>query len=293
MGAGALGSLLGALLQLSGKEVVFVARGKQLEALRKKLVISGLINAELEVKVVEKPIDAEITLFTVKAYDTNLAAESLSKVNPGIVCSLQNGIGVEEILKKHVKRVIRGVTNYGANLLDYGKVEYAGEGFIYLPRNPEAEKVAMVLREANLRVELVENIDFFIWVKTIVNSVINPLTAICRVRNGFVIENENIWFLAEKIAEEGKNLLEKLGYKFDVISEVKRVARMTAKNKSSMLQDVLRGKRTEIDYINGAIVKKCKELGIECGMNEIIWKIVKGIEDGFSLCDSNFCDARI
>ncbi|MEM1999037.1 MAG: 2-dehydropantoate 2-reductase N-terminal domain-containing protein, partial [Archaeoglobaceae archaeon] len=67
MGAGALGSLIGGLLQMSGKDVVFVARGKQLEALRKKLVITGLIHAELSVKAVEKPVNADVTFFTVKA----------------------------------------------------------------------------------------------------------------------------------------------------------------------------------------------------------------------------------
>ncbi|MEM0352910.1 MAG: 2-dehydropantoate 2-reductase N-terminal domain-containing protein, partial [Archaeoglobaceae archaeon] len=121
MGAGALGSLIGGLLQMSGKDVVFVARGKQLEALRKKLVITGLIHAELSVKAVEKPVNADVTFFTVKAYDSNVAAKALSEVDPGIVCTLQNGIGVEDILRKHVKRVVRGVTSYGANLADYGK----------------------------------------------------------------------------------------------------------------------------------------------------------------------------
>ncbi|MCX8172625.1 MAG: 2-dehydropantoate 2-reductase, partial [Archaeoglobaceae archaeon] len=85
MGAGALGSLIGALLQLSGYEVVFVARGKQLDALKNKLKISGIINVELKVKAVEKPKNAELTLFTVKAYETEDAGKALSKVDPGIV----------------------------------------------------------------------------------------------------------------------------------------------------------------------------------------------------------------
>lgn len=293
MGAGALGSLLGALLQLSGKEVIFVARGKQLEALRKKLIITGLLNAELEVKASERPVDAEITFFTVKAYDTETAGKMLGEINPGIVCTLQNGIGVEKILKRYVERVVRGVTSYGANLIDYGKVMYAGKGFVYLPKGKEAERVARVLIEAGMNVEIVENIDFFIWAKAIVNSVINPLTAICRVRNGSIIESEHIWQVAEKIAKEGQNLMEKLGYKFDAISEVRRVAEMTARNKSSMLQDVLRGKRTEIDYINGEIVKKCKELGLSCDFNEMIWKIVKGLEYGISLRDPDISVANI
>lgn len=289
MGAGALGSLIGGLLQISGKDVVFVARGKQLEALKKKLIITGLINAELSVKATEKPVDAEITFFTVKAYDTEVAARALSEVEPGIVCTLQNGIGVEEIIKKHVKRVVRGVTSYGANLADFGKVVYAGKGVVYLPKHSDAEKVAEVLKDAGFNVEIVEDIEFRVWAKVIVNSAINPLTAICRVRNGVVAENEHLRRIAEKVAKEGEVLMKKLGYEFNALEEVIKVARMTAENKSSMLQDVLRGKRTEVDFINGAIVEKCRELGISCVYNEVLWRLVKGIEDGIALRDPNLC----
>lgn len=285
MGSGALGSLIGGLLQISGKEVVFVAKGKQLEALKKKLVITGLIEAELTVKVSEKPVDAEITFFTVKAYDTDTAGRILSKVNPGIVCTLQNGIEVEEILRKHVKKVIRGVTTYGANLANYGKVVYAGKGIVYLPKQEEGKVVAKVLREANFSVEIVDDIEFRVWAKAVVNSVINPLTAICRVRNGFIVENENLWRIAKEVAKEGEEMMRKLGYEFNAVEEVMRVAKMTSNNKSSMLQDVLRGKRTEIDFINGAIAKKCRELGVECFYNEILWKLIRGIEDGIALRD--------
>lgn len=293
MGAGALGCLIGALLQLHGKDVIFVARGKQLQALRERLVLMGLKRAELKVKAVEKPENAEITFFTVKAYDTEEAARILSKVDPGIVCTLQNGIGVEKIIEKYVKTVVRGVTSYGANLADYGKIIYAGEGYVYLPSTTHGRKVAEVLKDSNFKVELVEDIDFRIWAKAVVNAAINPLTAICRVRNGIIVENENLWSIAVKIAEEGEMLMQELGYKFDAVSEVRKVAEMTAKNRSSMLQDIERGKRTEIDYINGEIVKKCREFGLKCEVNEIIWKLVKGIENGIHLRATDFRNADL
>jgi len=288
MGAGALGSLLGALLQLSGYEVVFVARGRQLEALKRKLVVSGLLNAELQVKAVDKPLNAELTLFTVKAYETEEAGKALSKVNPGIVCTLQNGIGVEKLLKKHVEKVLRGVTSYGANLADFGHVVYAGEGYIYLPNERLGREVERILRKANLRLELVDDIELRVWAKAVVNSAINPLTAICRVRNGRIVENKHLWSIAVEIAREGEELMKKLGYEFDAVSEVKRVAMATAKNRSSMLQDVERGERTEIDYINGVIIEKCKELGLKFSANEFVYRLVKGIEDELSLRDNSF-----
>lgn len=287
MGAGALGSLLGALIQLSGYDVVFVARGKQLEALKKGLVVSGLIKAELKVKAVEKPCNAELTLFTVKAYETEEAGKVLSKVDPGIVLTVQNGIGVENILRKYVKKSLRGVTSYGANLLDFGHVVYAGEGSIYLPNTELGREAFRILKDSKLNMELVNDIEFRIWAKAVVNSVINPLTAICRVRNGRIVENEHIWSLALQIAKEGEELMRKIGYEIDAVSEVKRVALLTAKNRSSMLQDLEKGERTEIDYINRVIIEKCKELGLNCSANEFVYKIVKGIENELSLCSDN------
>ncbi|MEM4945282.1 MAG: 2-dehydropantoate 2-reductase [Archaeoglobaceae archaeon] len=289
MGAGALGSLLGALLQLSGYEVLFVARGKQLEALKKKLIISGLLNADLKVRVVERPADADLTLFTVKAYETEEAGKALSKVNAGIVCTVQNGIGVEKMLQRYVEKVVRGVTNYGANLKNFGHVVYAGEGKIYLPENELGTEVWKILRNSVLNVELVKDIEFRIWAKAVVNSAINPLTAICSVRNGRIVENEYLWSLAVQIAREGEELMKKLGYEFDAVNEVKKVAIATSKNRSSMLQDIEKGDMTEIDYINGAIIEKCKEFSLDCPTNSFIYKLVKGIEYELAACSRSLC----
>lgn len=283
MGAGALGSLFGALLQLSGYKVVFIARGKQLEAIKKRLVVSGLMNVELEVEASDKPQNAELTFFTVKAYETDEAGKALGEVDPGIVFTVQNGIGVEKIIGKYVENVVRGITSYGANLLDFGHVVYAGEGFVYLPNTALGRKVERILRNSRLRLELVNDIDFRIWAKSVVNSAINPLTAICRVRNGRIVENEYLWSLAVLIAREGEELMRRLGYDFDAISELRRIAIATAENKSSMLQDIEKGERTEIDYINGVIIEKCRELGLSCAANEFVYKLVKGVENELSL----------
>ncbi len=284
MGAGALGCLFGALLQIAGFDVVFVARGKQLEALRKSLKISGILNTELKVYATNKPEDADITFVTVKAYDTENVARLLAEVNPGIVCSLQNGVGNEEILQKYCKKVLGGVTSYGANLIDYGHINYAGEGYTYIGEldgkiSDEAKTVVEVLRSAKIKAEVVSDIVFRIWAKTVVNSAINPLTALLKVKNGEIVRNTYLWNIAKRVAEEGMEVLKKMGFEFNAVKEVKRVAEMTANNRSSMLQDIERGKKTEIDYINGAIVKKGKELGIDCCVNEVLVNLIKSLEE--------------
>ncbi len=287
MGAGALGCLFGALIQLAGYDVVYVARGKQLDALRKGLRVSGLIEEELKVYATNKPEDADVTFVTVKAYDTEGAARALAKVDPGIVCSLQNGIGNEEILQKYCKRVVGGVTSYAANLKEYGHVIYAGEGYTYVGDlsgeiSDDAVKIAEVLKGAGIRVEVVNDIKFRIWVKAAVNAAINPITALCRVKNGMIVKSKDLWKLAEYVAKECEEVMRRMGYEFDVAGEVRRVAEMTAENRSSMLQDVERGKRTEIDFINWAFVERGRELGVECRVNEVLTRLVRGIEVGSS-----------
>ena len=286
MGAGALGSLVGSLIQTAGYEVIFVARGKQLLALKKGLRVSGLKEFEISVYCTDKPEDADITFVTVKAYDTESAAKRLAEVDAGVVCSLQNGVGNEEILSEYCKRVLGGVTTYGANLKDYGHVVYAGEGYTYIGEmdgsvSKEAEMVVDVLKNSGIRAEVVRDIEFRIWMKAVINAAINPITAICKVRNGEVVRNPYLWEVAKAVAEEGREVMAKMGYEFDAVAEVRRVAEMTAENKSSMLQDLERGKRTEVEFINGAIVKKGEEFGIDCPTNKTLLNLVRGVESGF------------
>uniref|UniRef100_A0A7C3MF19 2-dehydropantoate 2-reductase n=1 Tax=Archaeoglobus fulgidus TaxID=2234 RepID=A0A7C3MF19_ARCFL len=286
MGAGALGSLVGSLIQIAGYEVIFVARGKQLLALKKGLRVSGLKEFEISVYCTDKPEDADITFVTVKAYDTESAAKRLAEVDAGVVCSLQNGVGNEEILSEYCKRVLGGVTTYGANLKDYGHVVYAGEGYTYIGEmdgsvSKEAEMVVDVLKNSGIRAEVVRDIEFRIWMKAVINAAINPITAICKVRNGEVVRNPYLWEVAKAVAEEGREVMAKMGYEFDAVAEVRRVAEMTAENKSSMLQDLERGKRTEVEFINGAIVKKGEEFGIDCPTNKTLLNLVRGVESGF------------
>ncbi len=284
MGAGALGSLFGALIQNAGYDVVFVARGEQLKALRKSLRVSGLVEMEMSVKVLEKPVDADLTFVTVKAYDTENAAKQLSRVDPGIVCSLQNGVGNEETLQKYCERVLGGVTSYAANIPEPGHVVFAGEGYTFVGEmsgeiSEDAKMVVEVLVNSGIRAEVVDDIVRRIWVKAVVNAAINPITALCMVRNGRIVENPHLWEVAEMVAMEGREVMKRMGFEFDAVEEVRRVAIATKDNRSSMLQDIERGKRTEVEYINGAIARKGREMGVKCTVNEALTLLIKGLEE--------------
>lgn len=285
MGAGALGSLFGYFIQKAGYDVVYVARGEQLNALQNEgLKISGLVNDHIKVNACSKPVNADITFVTVKSYDTEIAAKLLAEVDCGIVCSLQNGVGNEEILMNYVDTVIGGITTYAANLVRPGHVEFAGKGITYVGElsgemTENVEKVVEVLRKSGIEAKAVNDISRRIWEKAVINAAINPITALCRVRNGKIAEVEELWSVAKSIADEGERVMRAMGFDVKNIAEVVRdVAIKTANNRSSMLQDIEKGKRTEIDFINGAIVRKGIELGVETPVNRIMLDLVKGAE---------------
>lgn len=285
MGAGALGCLYGYMLQ-KRYDVTFVARGNQFRALKRGLRVTGLFEDFVNVKVVDKPCNADLTLVTVKSYDTYEVAKLLSRVECGIVVSLQNGIGNEEILMRFLKRVLGGVTTYASNLVDYGWIEFAGVGETFIgdlsgEMVDDVFEVVGIMRECGINAYAVDNIYERKWIKNVINSVVNPITAILKVRNGVLIEIEEIWNLALEVLREGEEVLRGMGFEVELEDTLRDVILKTAMNRSSMLQDVERGKRTEIDFINGSIVKKAEELGIDVPYNRALIYIVKAMEKTF------------
>jgi len=283
MGAGALGSLYGYLLMTAGFDVIFVARGKQYLALKERgLRVSGLIEDETRVDVERKPVNSDLVFLTVKAYDTKNAIEDLKSIRFKSICSLQNGVGNEDLLSLAFDSVVGGVTTYGANLKDFGHVVYAGKGITYVGdyKGESAEEFYDLMKVAKINVEKVKDIRRKIWEKASINAVINPLTALCRVENGKIVSIPEIWYVAERIAEECEKVMDFLGYKYPVAEEAKSVAIKTARNRSSMLQDIEKGKKTEIEFINGAFVEKALEFGFEAVYNKIMVKLIRGIEVG-------------
>ncbi len=281
MGAGALGCLYGYFLQ-KRYDVVLIARGRQYEALKNGLRVTGLVNDFVEVEVYDKPCDADVTFVTVKSYDTEEVARLLKDVECGVVVSLQNGIGNEETLSKYVSNVLGGVTTYASNLVDYGWIEFAGVGENYIGRtngviDDDVIQVVGILNDVGLKAYAVEDIVRRKWIKVVINSAINPITAILRVRNGEILSDE-LWELAVRVLKEGERVLKAMGFEETLEDVLRDVVKMTAKNKSSMLQDVERGKRTEIDFINGAIVRKAEELGFDVPYNRTLLHLVKGLE---------------
>ena len=258
--------------------------------------ISG--NWQVEVKAtasVEEIARADLIVICVKSYDTKEAisnAKSLIGDNTKVL-TLQNGIGNIEIMAEVVgsEKVIAGVTNLGATLMDIGKVRHAGKGETVIGRIDgkipmELRTIREVFNKAGLEARISRDIKGLLWSKLIINAGINALTAITRLNNGRLVEFEGTRRILREAVTEAIRIAKRKRIKLiydDPLAKVEAVCEATSTNVSSMLQDVLRKKRTEVDFINGVIVRQGQELGIPVPVNSILVDLVKTIEISYNL----------
>ena len=295
VGPGAMGCLFAGLLAESGQKDVWLLdkyeqRAKEIS--EKGLIIEGFsphritgIHATSDAAEIGS---AGLILICVKSYDTEIACRSITPIvkDRSLVLSLQNGLSnvdkISAILGED--KVIAGVTSHGATMIGVGHIRHAGIGKTIIgKKKPDArlDEIANILRAASLETIVSDNIYSFIWGKLIINAAINPVTAITRLRNGDLLKCTETREFLRSIAEESalvakaKNI--SLPYD-DPFRAVEDTCRYTALNISSMLQDVLHGKMTEIDAINGAIVSEGIKAGMKASVNEMLVYLVKGIE---------------
>ena len=221
-------------------------------------------------------------LVLVKSWQTARAARQLASclAPDGIALTLQNGLGNLETLQEHLgeERVALGVTTVGATLLGPGHVRVGGEGPTYMVRDSRLQPIAGLLLKAGFEVVLEEDLENLVWGKLVVNAGINPITALLGIRNGELLESEPAHALLREVAHETAEVARARGVNlpFDDPGEwVANVARQTASNCSSMLQDVQRRAPTEIDAISGAVVREGERLGVSTPINATLWRLVR------------------
>jgi 2-dehydropantoate 2-reductase len=291
IGTGALGSLFAARLAGAGHPVTMLGTWKEgLEAIRRSGV--RLIDANGEehryaVYATADPGDvagARFALVLVKAWQTERAAQQLAQclAEDGLAVTLQNGLGNRETLIQRLgrERVALGVTTTGANLLEAGRVQAGGEGPISIERHPAIGPLREALKSANFNLQVVEDARSLIWGKLVINSAINPLTALLRVPNGELLERPSARDVMRELASETARIAaaEEIDLPFpDPVAAAEEVARNTAANRSSMLQDILRGAPTEIDAICGAIVGIARQHALAVPVNWSCWQLVRAI----------------
>ena len=291
VGTGALASLFAARLAQAGYSITMLGSWKAgLDALRTqgvRLLDSTGNEHQFPVHAIHDPRQCpgiKHALVLVKAWQTERVAPQLQEclAENGLAVTLQNGLGNRETLARSLgsSRVALGMTTTGATLLGPGRVREGGEGIISIERHQALGPVEEALRSAAFNINVVEDAQSLIWGKLVINAAINPLTAILRVPNGKLLELASAREMMKALAMEVSQVAaaENVALPFpDPAAAAEDVARRTATNHSSMLQDVLRGAPTEIDAICGAVVKIGQTHGVETPANWACWKLVKAI----------------
>jgi 2-dehydropantoate 2-reductase len=195
---------------------------------------------------------------------------------------LQNGLGNREILanKLGTGRVVLGTTTSGATLLGPGLVKPGGEGLLSIEAHSGFDPLGAALILAGFKLEIVKDVRSLVWSKLVINSAINPLTALLRVPNGELLARPSARALMNALAKEttAVALSERVKLAFsDPVAMVEGVARNTALNHSSMFQDVQRSAPTEIDSICGAITRIGKRNNVPTPNNEVCWQLVQAL----------------
>lgn len=308
VGCGAMGCLLAGFLSrlysASGKsEDKLWLLEKDKERARKLneqgIAIEGVSgNWQSRVKITADPkeiVRADLLIICVKSYHTRDAiTQSRVLVDKDTrVLTLQNGIGNIEIISEVVgqDKVIGGVTSHGATLLEAGRIRHAGKGETIVGRPDgkipvELRHIREVFNKAGLETRISRDIKGLLWSKLIINVGINALTAITRLNNGRLLEFETTRRIMREAVTEAIRVAKRKRIKLlydDPLARVEAVCEATRDNISSMLQDVLRKKRTEIDFINGVIVRQAQELGIAVPVNSVLVDLVKTIESSYNL----------
>lgn len=297
VGPGAMGCLFAASLKTAGLEVTLLdyrpdrAAEMDLSGIRVE-GISGEYGIRVPTTTGPLPDDPEFVLICVKSNQTEAAGLAVRKLLHGepLVVTLQNGLGHVETLERIFGRgkVLGGVTSEGATLLDTGHVRHAGRGETVVGPRKEppgaAERLAGLFTKAGFDTRPADRVRELIWGKLIVNVGINALTALTRLRNGRLPEVPGTMRIMEKAVAEAAAVAMAKGIRLpyaDPLERVIEVCRATSGNTASMLQDVLRERVTEVDYINGAIAREGKALGIPAPVNETLTSLVQALQETY------------
>jgi 2-dehydropantoate 2-reductase len=294
LGPGALGCLLSALFREAGVEVSLVDYRPDRVA---RLRLRGILVHSLErvQRVVEVPIGlapevgpCDLTIVAVKAYQTETAARVLPALmsEGGVALTLQNGLGNLETMARTVgtSRLLAGVGLLGVTRQDEGRIIHAGRGVIYIGApagsRVSASEVAAVVdlfRGAGLECQPREDIEAVLWEKLVINAGINPLTALLRVPNGALLKLPEAWEVAVAAAVEAQAVAQAAGLTLsgDPAARLRQVCANTAANRSSMLQDILAGRPTEIEAMNAQVAARGRALGLPTPANDLLTLLMR------------------
>jgi len=285
LGAGAVGCYFGGLLARAGAPVTLIGRANHVQALAEKgLFLESTnfrgyipVSASTDVAAVR---DADIVLFCVKTLDTEDAARLLRPHLAGgaVVVSLQNGVdNVERIRSASGIEALPAVVYVAAEMSGPGRLKHNGRGDLVV----RADNVAAVFRRAGIPCVISTNIEGELWMKLIMNCAYNAISALARSTYQRIVEDPGARHVMIQAVKETVAVASAAGVQLpqvDAVEAALQLARAMAGAISSTAQDLARGKRTEIDSLNGYVVRRGEELGVPTPVNHTLHALVKVLE---------------
>jgi 2-dehydropantoate 2-reductase len=294
MGAGAVGCFFGGMLARAGADVTLIARGAHLEALKRDGLFIDSIHFQerVPVRASGEPSavrGAELVLFCVKTLDTESAARTIAPhLAPGaVVLSLQNGVdNAEKIRAEAGREVLPAVVYVAASLPEPGRMRHAGRGDLVMGDTPRetAAAIAADFERAGVPCRLTDNIQGELWQKLVLNCASNAVTALAPGGYAAAARNPFTRQMMTQVVEETYNVARAAGVRMPVgaqelTANLLKIFESYGDAVSSTAQDLQRGKRTEIDALNGYVARRGAELGCPAPVNQTLHALVKLVED--------------
>jgi 2-dehydropantoate 2-reductase len=310
IGPGAIGCLFAALLSRAGNELWLVDRHPQRAGMlnRRGVFVSRSTTVEGAEGVPKKfhaavrattdprqigPVD--LVIVAVKSFHTSEAAQAAAALVVGetAALTLQNGLGNLEILQQMLgaERVIGGVTSQGATLVAPGQVHHAGNGPTVIGEvsGVLSERLLVIqetFSQAGIQTETTTHLASTLWGKLVVNVGLNAVGALAHVRNGGIMESTHLRQAMAAAVQEAVAVARAKDIPLphpDMASRAEETCQRTENNINSMLQDLLRNRRTEVDAINGAVVIQGAAAGVPTPVNSTLLSLIQGLEDTYPI----------
>lgn len=286
LGAGAIGSTYGALLSRN-HDVTLVGRAAHMNAIRKNgLTIigdaAGTYNMATSTRIEAIPPQT-LLLVTVKAHHLREALTPIRSLirKDTTILLLQNGLGIKEEAQKALKgasKIVRGIVAFGAELLEPGRI-HVRLGFTFLEADATSREISQFFRASGLSVENSEAFETDVWRKATINCVANPLSAILQAPTKTLV-SPHLELIRRRIVEECIAVGKAEGIQLDLsLLKIMETTFPNFENRTSMYQDFIRGRKTEINFLNGAIVELGRQHNIPTPVNETLTLLIRFLED--------------
>ncbi|WP_321813271.1 MULTISPECIES: 2-dehydropantoate 2-reductase [unclassified Paraburkholderia] len=292
MGAGAVGCYYGGMLARAGHDVVLIGRPQHVEAIERdglrleaqtfdERIGAPHLRASTEASAVA---GAQLVLFCVKSTDTESAGASIAAHLPAdaLVLTLQNGVDNADRLRKTISQDVAAAVVYVASgMAGPGHVRHNGRGELVIEPSRSSEAVAQALIAAGVPTEISANVRGALWSKLILNCAYNALSALSQLPYGRLVQGVGVRDAMRDVVAECKAVAQADGVTLpaDVDAAVSRIAETMQEQYSSTAQDLARGKRSEIDHLNGFVVQRGEALGVATPANRMLHTLVKLVED--------------